>query len=168
MTLSNQTALTDTKIPPPTPSHHSSETGGTDRETEWKREWSQQWERKHFFGMRQNKITREAYFSKTKPKKYFMEEEKEAEMSWSEKFMISSETSSAWSSVVSLRDQKCHDLIGCQPETEVPDWLWHIPLSNPLWLTFPLMLTYHIIHEWSQLKCVKLVLKPSSGWFKPL
>lgn len=32
----------------------------------------------------------------------------------------------------SLVDLKCHDLIGCQPEIEVPDWLWHIPHSNPL------------------------------------
>lgn len=32
----------------------------------------------------------------------FMDGEKEAEISWSEKFMISSEMSSEWSSVVSL------------------------------------------------------------------
>lgn len=36
-----------------------------------------------------------------KKKKQFMDGEKEAEISWSEKFMISSEMSSAWSSVVS-------------------------------------------------------------------
>ena len=52
--------------------------------------------------MRQNTITRETYYSKTeKKKKQFMDGEKEAEISWSEKFMISSEMSSAWSSVVS-------------------------------------------------------------------
>lgn len=51
--------------------------------------------------MRQNTITRETYYSKTEKKKQFMDGEKEAEISWSEKFMISSEMSSAWSSVVS-------------------------------------------------------------------
>lgn len=35
-------------------------------------------------------------------KRQFMDGEKEAEISWSEKFMISSEMSSEWSSVVSL------------------------------------------------------------------
>lgn len=54
----------------------------------------------------------------------------------------------------SLRDLKCHDLIGCQPEIEAPDWLWHIPESNPLQLTFPLMSPYQVIHDcWRQLKC---------------
>lgn len=51
--------------------------------------------------MRQNTITRETYYSKNEKKKQFMDGEKEAEISWSEKFMISSEMSSAWSSVVS-------------------------------------------------------------------
>lgn len=46
----------------------------------------------------------------------------------------------------SLRDLKCHDLIGCQPEIEAPDWLWHIPQSNPVRLTFPLMSPHQIIH----------------------
>lgn len=41
-----------------------------------------------------------------------MDGEKEAEISWSEKFMISSEMSSAWSSVVSQG-----------PEVPWPDWL---------------------------------------------
>ena len=47
-----------------------------------------------------------------KKKKQFMDGEKEAEISWSEKFMISSEMSSAWSSVVSRG-----------PEVPWPDWL---------------------------------------------
>lgn len=55
--------------------------------------------------MRQNTITRETYvyilLEDRKKKKQFMDGEKEAEISWSEKFMISSEMSSAWSSVVS-------------------------------------------------------------------
>lgn len=40
---------------------------------------------------------------------------------------------------------KYHDLIGCQPETETPDWLWHIPHSNTLQLAFTLLLPYQII-----------------------
>lgn len=54
--------------------------------------------------MRQNTITRETYvyiLLEDRKKKQFMHGEKEAEISWSEKFMISSEMSSAWSSVVS-------------------------------------------------------------------
>lgn len=41
-----------------------------------------------------------------------MQREKEAEISWSEKFMISSEMSAAWSSGLSW-----------EPEVPWPDWL---------------------------------------------
>lgn len=73
----------------------------------------------------------------------------------------------------SLRDLKCHDLIGCQPEIEAPDWLWHIPESNPLQLTFPLMSPYQVIHDCRrQLKCATrrrhTKSSPSGSWTVPV
>lgn len=132
-------------------SHHSSKTGGggdsgrrTGRQNKRERDqgW---WERKHFFGMRQNTITRETYYSKTEKKSNLWKERRKqrspgAKSSWSlQKCPL---RGVQWS----LRDLKCHDLIGCQPEIEAPDWLWHIPQSNPVRLTFPLMSPHQIIH----------------------
>lgn len=72
MTLSNQTALTDTEIPAQAlfPSLEWDRGGDEGRQTERQnaRARSRRWERKHFFGMRQNTITRETYFSKTEKK----------------------------------------------------------------------------------------------------
>lgn len=77
-------------------SHHWSETEGRQAERQNEREWDQgRWERKHFFGMKQNTITRETCFSYVHiplqdtgkgKKRQFMDGEKEAEISWSEKF----------------------------------------------------------------------------------
>lgn len=104
-------------------SHHWSEAvargvgggGWTERQNKTERSGAER-ERKHFFGMKWNTITRETCFSKRERKKQFMQREKEAEISWSEKFMISSEMSSAWSSGLSW-----------EPEVPWPDWLsaWH-------------------------------------------
>lgn len=81
-------------------SHHWSETEGRQAERQNEREWDQgRWERKHFFGMKQNTITRETCFSyvhippqdsgrkkKKEKKKAIYGWRKEAEISWSEKF----------------------------------------------------------------------------------
>lgn len=67
MTLPNQTALTDTRIPAWAlfPSLERDRVGDLGRQAERQNEQERdqgRWERKHFFGMRQNTITRETYF----------------------------------------------------------------------------------------------------------
>lgn len=127
MTLFNQTALTDTRIPLGLFSHHWRETEGRQAERQNESEWDQgRWERKHFFGMKQNTITRETCFSYihillwyTEQKKQFMDGEKEAEISWSEKFrnvhcVKVSGLSGTWSTMTWLAvSLKLRRLIGC-------------------------------------------------------
>lgn len=158
MTLPNQTALTDTRIPAWAlfPSLEWDRVGDLGRQAERQNEQERdqgRWERKHFFGMRQNTITRETYFFYVY---IVLGDRKKRSNLWMEKRKLRSPgAKSSWSPQKcplrgvqwSLRDLKCHDLIGCQPENEAPDWLWHIPQSNPLQPPFPLMSPNQIISD---------------------
>lgn len=109
-------------------SHHSSETGvwgegglgETGRETEWERERSGAMREETFlwheakYNYQRDMLLLRLHTSVRlkKKRRQFMDGEKEAEISWSEKFMISSEMSSAQSSLVSQG-----------PEVPWPDWL---------------------------------------------
>lgn len=100
-------------------SHHWSETERRQAERPNEREWDQgRWERKHFFGMKQNTITRETCFSYVHIPLQDTGKEKKKGNLWMEKRKLrspgakSSEMSSASRLVVSQG-----------PKVPWPDWL---------------------------------------------